>query len=348
MRSAFHALLSPGLFRLFLASAVVVSHLTRLEIGRPAVSVFFLLSGYWVARMFESKYAILQKPVVAFYISRFWRLFPVFAACQLLAMALYWRVPDLLLLDGTRPDFAPLWVFRAFTILGTGSQPLMIAPAWSLDVEMQFYLLLPISMSLLALVPRPKRAGAALVLGLLFLPLSWNMRGLTTPFLPAHLSFFCFGIANADARWQPSRRLAFASIFGCAGAILAVLTVPATRALLLKFETPLPLDRYHALFTSFLALGIAPFVAYSVNLKSSSLDKHLGNFSYPFYLFHWLPFLWWRHHFGPLSFKADFGVMCAEIATMVGGALLIYWFIDRPCDAWRAAFVRRHFPRAAE
>ena len=47
----------PGFFRLFLAAAVVVSHLSNLEIGRPAVFAFFALSGFWVMRMYDEKYA---------------------------------------------------------------------------------------------------------------------------------------------------------------------------------------------------------------------------------------------------------------------------------------------------
>ena len=45
----------PGLLRLTLALFVVVSHLTRYEIGRPAVFVFFMLSGYWVMKMYAEK-----------------------------------------------------------------------------------------------------------------------------------------------------------------------------------------------------------------------------------------------------------------------------------------------------
>ena len=49
--TSFPFTLGPGKFRVLLAVLVVFSHLSFVEIGRPAVFVFFMLSGYWVLRM---------------------------------------------------------------------------------------------------------------------------------------------------------------------------------------------------------------------------------------------------------------------------------------------------------
>jgi len=46
----------PGLFRFLLALAVVVSHLSKLDIGRMAVLLFFFLSGYWVSKIWITKF----------------------------------------------------------------------------------------------------------------------------------------------------------------------------------------------------------------------------------------------------------------------------------------------------
>jgi peptidoglycan/LPS O-acetylase OafA/YrhL len=40
-----------GLFRLFLAFAVVLHHSFPLRLGAWAVDVFFILSGYWISRL---------------------------------------------------------------------------------------------------------------------------------------------------------------------------------------------------------------------------------------------------------------------------------------------------------
>ncbi len=48
--------LPPGQFRLLLAFAVVLSHISNFDVGRLAVMLFFALSGYWTARIWEEKF----------------------------------------------------------------------------------------------------------------------------------------------------------------------------------------------------------------------------------------------------------------------------------------------------
>ena len=42
---------SPGTFRLLLALLVVLDHFTGIMVGRAAVYLFFVLSGFWIHRM---------------------------------------------------------------------------------------------------------------------------------------------------------------------------------------------------------------------------------------------------------------------------------------------------------
>ena len=45
-------------------------------------------------------------------------------------------------------------------------------------------------------------------------------------------------------------------------------------------------------------IPLLPYVARSLTVKSSKLDRHLGNLSYPLYLVH-LPLIWFvRAHWG--------------------------------------------------
>ena len=44
---------SAGFFRLLLAGLVVAGHMSRFHLGHLAVNVFFVWSGYWIARMRE-------------------------------------------------------------------------------------------------------------------------------------------------------------------------------------------------------------------------------------------------------------------------------------------------------
>ena len=41
-------LFGPGVIRLILAALVMFSHMSRFQVGRIGVLLFFFLSGYWV------------------------------------------------------------------------------------------------------------------------------------------------------------------------------------------------------------------------------------------------------------------------------------------------------------
>src|SRR5258708_13297126 len=79
------SLLSPGGVRLFLAMVVVVHHSLPLRAGSWAVDVFFVLSGYWITRMWNTRYRQTRIPYITFLVTRWWRLAPVFLVCTVLA-----------------------------------------------------------------------------------------------------------------------------------------------------------------------------------------------------------------------------------------------------------------------
>lgn len=117
----------PGLFRMLLALAVVVSHVSGWEIGRLAVLLFFFLSGYWVTHVWDAKFG--QGRTWAFYGARFFRIYPLYLLA-LLGVALL----------GGKPLHWP-----NLTLLGVASAPDdPLAVSWSLDIELQFYLVLPL------------------------------------------------------------------------------------------------------------------------------------------------------------------------------------------------------------
>jgi peptidoglycan/LPS O-acetylase OafA/YrhL len=70
-----------GLFRLFLASLVVLHHSFPLRLGAWAVYAFFILSGFWICQMWFRKYSQTRTPFLTFLVSRWWRLAPVYMVC---------------------------------------------------------------------------------------------------------------------------------------------------------------------------------------------------------------------------------------------------------------------------
>lgn len=147
-------MLKPGLVRFLLAMLVVFFHVTRyVFLGRFAVCSFFILSGYWITYMFDHKYATKSQPLKVFYISRLWRLFPVFYIFVALGFisAFLTHVPVIATLTALPlPDKIITLISHLF-LLTFYSLPRfnVLLPAWSLDIELQFYLLFPLLYQLL-------------------------------------------------------------------------------------------------------------------------------------------------------------------------------------------------------
>lgn len=299
-------ILAPGAFRLLLALAVMASHVSRWEIGRLAVLLFFFLSGYWVTQIWSSKFSMSR--LGAFYGARYFRIAPMYLLVIVVAAAV---------------TGAPV-LLHNLTLLGVatiGEDPTGVS--WSLDIELQFYILIPFLITLVAASPRGAVAlcVAAPLLGWLVL----QPMGLVT--LAQYLPAFMLGMFTSTRKYAPGRRVALASlaVFGIVTMTLALL--PPTFALLDKLQ-PNFVDQ--DIFAFIWMLPLLPYVAHSLTLKSSRLDRHLGNLSYPLYLVHVPVISWIVSHLGEGS-----------MAKLIGGglscaiAVAIYVLVDRPVDAVR-------------
>ncbi|MCI5048023.1 MAG: acyltransferase [Aquisalinus sp.] len=325
----------PGFFRLLLASAVVVSHLSNLEIGRPAVMIFFILSGYWVTRMFDTKYAIASHRIRTFYASRLLRIWPVYACVLVLAVITF----------ATLNISSQSLSLSNLTLIGLAStegDPLGVS--WSLDIELQFYLLLPVFLGLVAWSEQ-HRFGTLKLAGLAIAAFLWGWFlqlefGIWT--VLSYLPLFAAGMILARLEYLPTTRTALLSgLAFLAVGVLATL-LPFTEDYLLKDAvTPFPEDW----FGMFWALTLLPFIAWNVQQESPQLDRHLGNISYTLYLVHW-PVILISQSFLP----AQMGHMWKVIAILVSFTLatLIYALCDMPLERLRRQIIRRLQVKPAE
>ncbi|MDB5267371.1 MAG: acyltransferase [Hymenobacter sp.] len=130
------------------------------QFGWTGVDLFFVLSGYLIAaQLFREQAQRGRLSLATYFIKRTFRILPAYWA----VVALYFGMPAF----REREALPPLWKFLTFTqnfgldlqVGGTFSH------AWSLCVEEQFYLLLPLG--LLALAPRRSGKWAAAALPVL-------------------------------------------------------------------------------------------------------------------------------------------------------------------------------------
>jgi peptidoglycan/LPS O-acetylase OafA/YrhL len=327
-----------GLFRLFLAFAVVLHHCTPLRLGAWAVYVFFILSGYWISRLWSLRYLLTSSPILTFMVSRWWRLVPVFLLCTVLSVVFGF------LLNGSRPlNLAsnPSWWLRQLLIAGSNGAGTDLPPSWSLDVEMQFYLFAPLLITLFGRIGsffRWLTAAAGCGWFALFLFRGGN-------FQLAHLSlfvgFFLLGVALQMSQWKPSHATAAGSLLIFFGISMVLAISPDTRrgvwrAGLEIASIPFAVSAWWIIG----AIAVIPFLAWNVSQKSSRFDRFLGDLAYPLYLFHWIPRDWYYH----FSLRSDpLWRQCALLAMNLlaagAGAIIIHVLVDRPSERFREAWV---------
>ncbi|WP_322042738.1 acyltransferase [Paraburkholderia sp. J67] len=334
--------MGPGLFRLLLASVVVIFHYSSLSLGHAAVYLFFVLSGYWVCQMWEHKYSRTRHPYLTFVLSRAWRIAPVFLLCSALACAMVWvQVSQL---PHTAPaQSAPLdhvfWaLLPSLVLLGYNSSwftPLL--PAWSLDIEMQYYLVAP-----LVLAALKRKPAIVFVLTLATGAVFSALHGHPT----LATSIPCFVAGMYAARYPDlanGKRYVIASAAATVAVIATPLLIPELRSLLLGGTHPGPLYRYNELLNVIVTLTCLPFALGTVRNRSGKADQLMADLSYSLYLFHWIPHQLVALYLPGLAqaprIERALGV-CAVIAVTYALSILITLYVDRPANRARARFVR--------
>jgi peptidoglycan/LPS O-acetylase OafA/YrhL len=335
--------IAPGLFRLFLSYLVVLHHSFPLRLGAWAVYVFFILSGFWICRMWRRRYAHTRNPYFTFVVSRWWRLAPIFLVCTCLG------VTSSILLQGT--DSAHrlsnlFWWLRQFLIAGSTSLGTVLPPAWSLDVEMQFYLVAPL-LILLSIRMGPVFRYLAVAGGLAWFLLFLVRGGYSQlAHLSLYISFFLIGVWIEISHWKPSRSLALASLLVFFVVTLALTLFPQTHrgVWVIGRETQAnpesSLSHLVGLWWVVGAVVVAPFVAWNVSQASPRYDRFLGNIAYPLYLFHWIPRDWYYHFTSTTEANwKQLALLIANFLVASVGAFLIFYLIDQPLDRRRAGWV---------
>lgn len=338
----------------YVRHGIVGALLSRLDVG---VALFFVLSGFLLSRPYLARAAVgARHPSTGrYYWKRLVRIYPVYAVTVVLA----------LLLIGEN-DFggSVLGWLRALTlsdVFFTASLPQGLTQMWSLAVEVTFYLVLPVLMTLLlgrrsAVLPR--RIFPLLVAGTLFScwwvidlaavtdrvtsgnPLLW---------LPAQLTWFLLGIALATAHvlhqtGSTSRVLGGIVILArmpgvcwtlVAGLILAAAT-PLGGPTLLLVATPTQSVFKHLAYAAIAGLVVLTglFTATGsryARLMSAPWLRHLGQISFSTFCIHLLVLDLVRRMLGHQLFSGDgLQLWLVTVALSLVASELLYRLVEKP------------------
>lgn len=351
-----------GIIRYLLALSVLVTHSAPIcglsfTNGDVAVQSFFIISGFYMALILDGKYRDQKNRYSLFLSNRLLRIYPGYLA--ILAVTTLLRLlpvahlpqPDVRHFATLTPASLLFMVFTNVFLFGQdlvmfaavdihsgllyftknfwldpvpASHLLMVPQAWSVGMELAFYLIAPL------LVTRRTRillaVGAASVIFRAFLSMGLGLSDdpWTYRFLPTELATFTGGIVAYRAYRSLGQTGQFTNRYVSGTLFAAMVTL-----IIAYGRIRLPHKR---LLLYVLLIVSLPFIFEFT--KFSRLDRFIGELSYPFYLCHLLT----------MSLLIQFDPhpgswVIAVWATLLSVAIL-QW-IDRPIDRIRQARVVR-------
>jgi len=331
--------------------------------GSYAVQIFYIISGFVMAMILNEKYADTPQGNWIFYTNRAAKIFAPYLAILAVTVAVCLLskaiIGDALSLEvwfsEARSMTWPTWAYALLTnalIVGQewnflliyrggslfyslqayaeppiGSQFTVIVPAWTLSIEILFYVIAPFIV----------RRHVLLIAGLAFASylcrfkayhLGYYSEATNYRFFPFELSLFlygalCFRIGNLlprlDAGWSAGIAAAMA------------LTVVAMPSYFMKH----PYQMYFI---------VGPLLPALFDFsRKNGWDRSLGNLSFPLYLVHWPVMVIALAVVraiqpGPPGAIAAYPILA--VMTSIAASVLINRYVVKPVDEWRQARVR--------
>lgn len=362
-----HKLLGLDHLRAFAITYVVLFHYqffghpawvnTIASFGWTGVDLFFVLSGFLISGQLFA--AIAKGKAISlkeFFVKRFFRIIPPF----LVVVILYGIFPIL----REREHMAPLWQYLTFTLnlnldlkqIGTFTH------SWSLCVEEQFYLVLPLMFMLSNYFKAGKKVGyfiAALFIGGVLIRLFlWHK------FASPHLNSDDFGVIYNRYIYYPTYNRLDSLLVGVSIAGL-ITFYPAFKTLTNRYSNELmilgaslwilayylctPQQTFTTAIFGFALIAIAlgliltamvspSFILYKVK---SSIISAMATLSYSIYLIHKMVIHVVQHLLDGKINKDSNLMMLICLASVIVGALAMRYVIEKPAMSVRDKILKR-------
>lgn len=261
------------------------------------------------------------KQIKIFFASRLLRIFIPFFVVYCLAALCF---------AATGAQDLKLWGIALIGVASHGQD--LLGVSWSLDIELQFYLIAPF------LIMALRHISLAIPAALIATAFGWHLQisyGIWT--ILSYLPCFLGGMLLYLRPTVVSRRVAGLSVLVFALAGVAAWVHPGLQSFLIRTQpTSWPEDWFGMVWTALLL----PYLAWQLRQTSAGSDRMLGDFSYALYLLHWPVIALIRPYLWPL----DMLDRCVLLVLITAIAALFFKGIDRPANRARLTFIARLSP----
>jgi peptidoglycan/LPS O-acetylase OafA/YrhL len=346
-----------GLLRALLALSVVFNHAAPDEDllvgGSAAVQCFYIFSGFLISYILVERHS--YSSIWTFYANRYIRLYPIYCAVAVLSLiailathltgfaAVYATAPTsaiVLLVFANVFIFGVDWVMFSAVVNGklvfptnfaNGTIPLYeglaIRPAWTLGVELTFYLVAPF------ILPRRRLIWSLLIasvaLRVVFLHLGFGARDpWTYRFFPTELALFLLGALAHQILLPAYRELSLRVQELAANCATGFLVVACIAYPLIPLDAA---SKRLALYGAVTALVPLTFLFQ----RKHRFDGWIGDLSYPVYICHVLVMwvcVYILHHLR-IQDERVIGAACAVLSMTF--AMCLNLVVARPFEAVR-------------
>ena len=340
-----------GLFRFLLSSLVFTSHARVMlkpidgfmHFGQVGVLLFFVVSGLFI---FSAYYTFYADRPLAFLANRALRIYPMLWAAYGTSIAV------ILLLDGfsvheiNLRGLSPQSVFLALTAIaanldGSGAPWSPLQVAWSIHVELKFYVIAVSVIVLARMLDKKHVASEGVVLGVvggIFIAAYALVVATQSHYrFFGELKFAPFFVLGACLYFLLSAsrmRIGTAVLTGVSGlAVLHYLLSTASGEYGGFRWNDFQQNATTATFFVLLAVMLT-LLKQSLSERAKRIDKWFGDVTYPLYFFHLIVISVVVYLWAPQGLAAFVGTYAACVAT----SALMFLVVDRPIGRMRTHF----------